>query len=141
MVVAIAAISPFFCDVREQKSLRAQDQKWARFMESSGGTSRMGIEQNSISSPTEDTAACGGGGGGGGDVPNDEAEQQQHPPPKFQRANCATLSERLKRLQPLLDEVRDSRALGFESVESAVLKAEQLLDRFGPNASRIYMVS
>lgn len=100
----------------------------------------MGIEQNSISCPTEDTAACGGGGG---DVPSNaavEAEQQQ-PPPKFQRVNCATLSERLKRLQPLLDEVRDSRALGFESVESAVLKAKQLLDRFGPNASRIYMVS
>lgn len=63
----------------------------------------------------------------------------------FQRANCATLVERLRRLQPLLDEVRDSRTLvsepGFESVEGAVVKARELVERCGPHASRLYMVS
>lgn len=63
----------------------------------------------------------------------------------FQRANCATLAERLKRLQPLLDEVRESRTLvsepGFESVEGAVGKAKELLERCSPHVSRVYMVS
>lgn len=59
----------------------------------------------------------------------------------FQRANCATLADRLKRLQPLLDEVRESRMPGLESVEGALAKAQELLERCGPQASLVFMVS
>jgi hypothetical protein len=63
----------------------------------------------------------------------------------FQRSNCATLVERLRRLQPLLDEVRDSKMLvsgaEFAMVEGAAGKAKQLLERCGPHGSKVYMVS
>ena len=62
----------------------------------------------------------------------------------FQRSNCVTLVERLKRLQPLLDEVRDSKMLvsgaKFEPVADAVVAATQLLERCGPHGSKVYMV-
>lgn len=99
---------------------------------------RMGIHSSNNTSPGN-TNHCSTG-----DV-LDKAVVVGERPASFQRANCATLVERLKRLQPLLDEVRDSRTLvsepGFESVEGAVVKAHELLERCGPHASRVYMVS
>lgn len=63
----------------------------------------------------------------------------------FQRSNCVTLVERLRRLRPLVDEVLDSKTpvvgFRFDNVEDAVVKAKELLERCGPDGSRVYMVS
>ncbi|KAG0574089.1 hypothetical protein KC19_VG233000 [Ceratodon purpureus] len=59
------------------------------------------------------------------------------------RANCATLADRLKRLQPLLEEVRDCKALvagaEFQAVEGVVVKARELLERCGSRGSKVYL--
>ncbi|KAG0596928.1 hypothetical protein M758_UG296500 [Ceratodon purpureus] len=59
------------------------------------------------------------------------------------RANCATLADRLKRLQPLLEEVRDCKVLvagaEFKVVEGAVVKARELLERCGARGSKVYV--
>lgn len=61
----------------------------------------------------------------------------------FQRSNCVTLVERLRRLRPLVDEVLDSKTpvvgFRFDNVEDAVVKAKELLERCGPDGSRVYM--